>query len=113
MRPARRTSDVSGSLLSVEEVAFLSGTTVQVLSRITRLELVRPAKDEPELAFSPAVLPRLRKMLRVHRQLEVSWTSMALVLDLLDRVEELKTEVSRLRSSRRMGAGDGCAMPDA
>ena len=100
MKPAKQTPNGRKSLLTVEEVAFLAGTSTQVIRRITRLELLSPAEREPEPRFPPAVLSRVRKMLRMHRELDVSWTSMELVLDLLDRVEKLRTEVERLRGSR-------------
>lgn len=91
MRSKYTTGNRDETFLTVREVAFLSGTKPQVISRITRLDLLRPAVDDPEPRFPPSVVPRVRRMLRIHRQLEVGWTSMALVLDLLDRIEELKT----------------------
>ena len=103
MGPEKQPSDAPRALLSVEEVAFLSGTTTQVIRRITRLELLKPVRREPEPRFSPAALARVRRLLRMHRELDVSWTSMELVLDLLERVEELRTEVDSLRRSLHGG----------
>ena len=113
MRPRRQSSGRRGALLSVEEVAFLTGTNAQVIRRITRLELLRPARSEPEPRFEPAVLVRVRRMLRMHRQLDVSWTSMALVLELLDRVEDLRSEVNRLRTPHHCGRANSRPAPDA
>ena len=107
MKQAKQTPSVRQSLLTVEEVAFITGTTTQVVRRITRLELLTPARREPEPRFPPAALSRVRRLLRMHRELEVSWTSMELVLDLLERIEELRTEVDSLRRSLHGGGGTG------
>ena len=104
--PKEQPSDAEGALLTVEEVAFLTGTSTQVIRRVTRLELLKPARREPEPRFSPAALSRVRRLLRMHRELEVSWTSMELVLDLLERVEELRTEVDSLRRSLHGGGAE-------
>lgn len=85
------------ALLTVEELAFLSGTNVQVIKRITRLELIKPDPQDQALVFSPQALPRVHRLLRLHRQLEIGWTAMPLVLDLLDRIEALEDELARLR----------------
>jgi len=112
MKPKSHMPDTPSSLLSVEEVAFLTGTTVQIIRRITRLELVRPVRRTPEPCFPPAVLTRVRRMLRMHQQLEVSWSSMALVLDLLERVDKLQTEVQRLRGAQGVGRRQRDIPPD-
>jgi chaperone modulatory protein CbpM len=84
-------SETSGSsLLTVGEVAFLTGASPRLIARIIRLDLVHPAETRPEPRFPVSVVPRVRRMLRMHRQLEVGWTSMALVLELLDRIEKLE-----------------------
>lgn len=84
-----------GELLTVAELAHVVGIRRQVIERIVRLELIRPARVQPEPAFGLSIVPRVRKLVRLHYQLEVSWSSMELVLHLLDRIDELESRPRR------------------
>jgi hypothetical protein len=41
------------------------------------------------------MIPRLKKILRLHDKLGVSWTSMGLVMDLLDQIENLEKQIRK------------------
>ena len=86
--------------LTIHEVAFIVGTRERVIERLIMLELIQPAEIEPQPCFSPEILPRLRRLMRLHDQLGISWTSMELVLELMERVDDLET---RLRHSQQDG----------
>ena len=59
------------------------------------LGLLDPRGEGDEPTFGPEALPRVRRMLRLRRDLQVGWTSLGLVLDLLERVERLERELAR------------------
>ena len=41
-----------------------------------------------------SVIPRLRKIVRLHYDLGIGWNSIGIVLDLLSRIEELENNVA-------------------
>ncbi|MBU0715535.1 MAG: chaperone modulator CbpM [Verrucomicrobia bacterium] len=77
-------------LLSLAELACLAGATPQMISDLLEWDLVAPCERDPEPWFAMEILPQVRKAVRLHRDLGVSFCSMGLVLDLLERIEELE-----------------------
>ena len=80
----------SENYLTIHEVAFMIGTRKRIIERLISLELIQPTRVKPQPYFSPEILPRLRRLMRLHDQLGISWTSMGLVLELMEQVEQLK-----------------------
>ena len=78
--------------ITARELALMARTRTRTIERLVYLELVRPVKKEPELQFKSDVVPQIRRMLRLHVELGVGWTSMDVVLKLLDRVERLEQQ---------------------
>ncbi len=75
--------------MSAEQLAFVAGTNMRVIRRLVSLEVVEPVQDE-DLVFPPETVERLRKALRLHHDLQVGWSAVPLVMDLLDRIEQLE-----------------------
>jgi chaperone modulatory protein CbpM len=62
--------------------------------------VLEPSGAEPrEWRFGAEALPRARRALRLQRDLELDVSALALVLDLLDRVEDLESRLRRLGRS--------------
>ena len=91
MRSKKDKPDSLECLLTIRELAFLAGTTPRVIERLVSFEIIGPARSEPEPCFATDVLAHVRKAVRMHEQLGVSWSSMGLVLDLLHRIETLES----------------------
>jgi hypothetical protein len=54
----------------------------------------------PEVSrFSAAAAARLRRMLRLHRDLGVTLVGAAIVVDLLERLDRVERELARARAS--------------
>jgi hypothetical protein len=93
-----------GELLSREEwvnlaeLAGLVGFPRELIAEIHRLELIEPCVEHGEPCFHVSSLPRVRKILRLYCDLNVSLSSMPLVLDLLERIEVLEHQLDRLIS---------------
>ena len=88
-RPAEESAP-SRDLLSLAELAWLAGATPEMIGDLLEWDLVMPRERDPEPWFAVEVLPQVRKAVRLHRDLGVSFCSMGLVLDLLERIEELE-----------------------
>ena len=92
-RPAEE-SVPSRDLLNLVELAWLAGATPQMISDLLEWDLIVPCERDPEPWFAVEVLPQVRKAVRLHRDLGVSFCSMGLVLDLLARIEELERHLA-------------------
>lgn len=82
--------------LSREELAAAAGISPAKLARLVHLGLVEPIAPEPR-SFTTATLARVKRMLRLHGDLEVDLVAAAIIADLLERLERMETELARLR----------------
>ncbi len=88
-------------LLTRDEVAARCGLHPALIERLVDLGLIDPAEGWPD-RFRPEVTLRIQRMQRLRRDLGVSYSSMALVLELLERIENLE---DRLRQFEAFGRG--------
>ena len=82
----------SDEILTLCELACLACTTRGVVEHLMRSGLIEPLQMDPEPCFPVTALGRLRRMRRLHLDLGVSWSSMAVVMELLDRSESLESD---------------------
>jgi len=82
--------------LSTEQLAAAVGVSQATLARLVRLAIVEPATPEGD-QFTAETAVRLRKMLRLHSDLGVDLYGIAIILDLLERLESLESELGRRR----------------
>ncbi len=92
---AGRSPDFREKRLTLREVAYLTGARERVIERMVSFDLVEPA--DREWQFPPEVVPYIRRLLRLHADLGISWSSMPMVLDLLERIEELERQLEGRR----------------
>jgi chaperone modulatory protein CbpM len=90
MRVSQRTE----LLLSAEQLAAAAGISPQRLARLVELGLVEPAAPGSS-QFNAASALRLRRMLRLHRDLGVNLVGAAIAVDLLERLRRLESELER------------------
>lgn len=89
-----------GSLVSLREVARLADMHPALVERLIALGLVEPAATTPEPLFDVATVLRLRRIVRLRRDLGINWVGIGVVLDLLAKIEVLEQEIARLRRSK-------------
>ena len=68
--------------------------------RLVRLGLLEPvARDAAggEWVFGPEVVPRIRRILRLRRDLGINYAGIGVVLELLARIEHLQRRVDERR----------------
>ncbi len=73
--------------VSAAEIAAAAGISLTRLERLVRLGLIEPHGPG---AFTAADLARLKRMLRLQRDLHVNMIGAAVIMDLLERLEVLK-----------------------
>jgi DNA-binding transcriptional MerR regulator len=86
----------SRTLLSAAELVAITGITPVMLGRLVRLGLVEPSAPGGT-EFAAACAPRLKRMLRLRVELGVNLAGASVIVDLLERLAGLETELSHLR----------------
>jgi len=92
-----RRPTVSGNLLDLMETARQACIHPELLQRMVDLGLIEPAQSSPQVLFSPEVVGTIGKAVRLRYQLGINWAAVGLVIDLLERIEALETEIDRLK----------------
>jgi chaperone modulatory protein CbpM len=82
--------------LSARELATAAGISPTRLMRLVALGLVEPVTPGVD-AFTAATAARLRRMVRLHVDLGVNFAGAAIIADLIQRLERLDAELTRLR----------------
>ena len=77
--------------LTLSMVAEAVGAPPTLLSRLIRLGLLETIAGEAgEVLLPTRAVIRVRRMQRLHRDLGVNFTGAAIILDMVERIEELK-----------------------
>lgn len=88
--------------LTLEVVAARVGLHPVLVARFVEFGLVEPAeRTGEELRFEATCLPRLEAIVRLRRDLGVNLPGVAVILDLLERLDGLQRELERLRDAGR------------
>ena len=89
---------ISRRLLRAEEICIDLGISQEVLELCLRWEVIEPPENEQgQLLFEQSTVERIRRALRLHHDLGINWPGVAIVLDLLERMERLERQVQASR----------------
>lgn len=84
--------------MSIHEFCQCAELPQESLLEIVEHGIVEPSGPSPEQwLFDAAALATARRALRLQRELQVEWAGVALALQLLDEMEQLRAENTRLR----------------
>ncbi len=84
--------------MSIHEFCQCAELPQESLLEIVEHGIVEPSGPSPEQwLFDAAALATARRALRLQRELQVEWAGVALALQLLDELEQLRAENTRLR----------------
>lgn len=81
--------------LELEEFARACGADAQFVRLLVDEGLLVPPVATPAWRFSGDELARVRRIRRLQRDFEANLASVAVMLDLLDEVERLRTQLRR------------------
>jgi chaperone modulatory protein CbpM len=81
-------------VVDLEELTRLCGISSELLVSMVGEGLLQPTGRVPrEWRFSGLQIHRARRALRLRRDLELDWSGIALALDLLDELEDLRARI--------------------
>lgn len=89
-------------LLSLESLAGVAEMPVELIQVFIEHGLIEPAsvQADTQLWFTASCVTRLRTIRRLRRDLGVNLPGIAVALDLLDRMQALRQELSAARMQR-------------
>jgi hypothetical protein len=83
--------------LTIEAVAAAAGTRPSLIERLVRIGILDVIQGgDKESLLSARTILQLRRMQRLRRDLRVNFIGAAIILDLVDQIEELKREISAI-----------------
>jgi DNA-binding transcriptional MerR regulator len=90
------------SLISLEEVARRCELHPDLVDQFRALGLIDPIHEAAEggWLFSPDILMRIRKIIRLRRDLGLNLLAVGVVLDLLERIEVLEARIRELERTK-------------
>ena len=81
--------------LELEAFAAACGTEAQFVRQLVDEGLLQPVVLQPAWRFGGEELTRVRRICRLQRDFEANLQSVAAMLDLIDEVERLRTQLQR------------------
>lgn len=86
------------SLLTLEDLANAAGLHPELVEKFVGYGLIEPsARAGSHPLFSASSVERLWRIQRLRRDLGVNLAGVAVILEMRERIEDLKREVERLR----------------
>lgn len=90
----------SRQLMTLKALASAANMHEEFVERLVSFGLLEPLdRQETALWFDCGEVLRLRKIRRLQNDLGINLAGIAVVLDLLERIEALQSELKRLRNS--------------
>jgi len=87
--------------LSLDSYARITGVHPELIRRLVALGLLEITRDaEGNLWFAPSQVREMATIQRLHLRLNLTYASLGLVMDLLDRISDLEESQRRSRSER-------------
>jgi DNA-binding transcriptional MerR regulator len=84
--------------LTIDELATAAGLSAARVERLVRVGLVDATGPGPS-PFTAATAARLRRMLRLRRDLGVNLGGAAIIVDLVEQLEALERELTHRRGA--------------
>jgi len=89
---------IEGELVTLDGLAARTGLHPTLIERFVEYGLIEPVERAgAHMLFDLDCVARVRKIERLRRHLGTNLASVALILDLLDRLSKLEQEIERLR----------------
>lgn len=102
-------SDDDGGTFTLREICERGHCHAEFVIKLVDYGIISPREEAPQAKqwqFDAAALGRLRKALRLQRDLKINLPGLAMSLELLDEVDEMRRELTRLNHQMRHLMGE-------
>ena len=93
----RQTVYRTRATLSLHDVATRCGLHPELVERFVALGIIEPVDDQDD-HFTPDATLRIQRLLRLRRDLGINYNAAALILELLERIDDLEARLQRYES---------------
>ena len=93
----RRVVHHTRATLSLHDVADQCGLHPELVERFVALGIVEPLEDHDH-HFTPDATLRIQRLLRLRRDLGINYNAAGLILELLERIDDLEVKLRRYES---------------
>lgn len=93
----QRTVHRTQATLSLQELAVQCGLHPELIKRLITLGIVEPVDDHDD-HFRPDAMLRIQRLLRLRRDLGINYQAAGLILELLERIDDLEARLQRYES---------------
>ncbi len=88
--------------MRIEEVCVAAGVSIRALIEIVDYGIVEPeGGSRRNWRFDPQAIALIKRAARIKHDLDIDWGGVALALDLLSEIDELRSENRMLRQRLR------------
>ncbi|MAO12601.1 MULTISPECIES: chaperone modulator CbpM [Marinobacter] len=97
-------TDAAGSTFTLREICERGDCHAEFVIKLVSYGIIAPVDDVPEARqwqFDVDALARLQKAMRLQRDLKLNLPGLAVSLDLLDEVQDMRREIARLNQQLR------------
>ena len=92
---------VPSSLVSFDEFIQLTASSEEVVNELLDLGWISPARSGSDnLLFNSAHIYKVRKLLRICKDFDIPTSAGTIIVDLLQRVDELEEQVKELNAAK-------------
>lgn len=102
-------TDTNGSTFTLREICERGDCHAEFVIKLVNYGVITPLQELSEVRqwqFDVAALQRLQKALRLQRDLKLNLPGLAMSLELLDEVQDMRREVNRLNQRIRQLMGE-------
>lgn len=102
-------TDDNGNIFTLREVCERGDCHAEFVIKLVNYGIISPVEDITEARewqFDVEALARLQKAMRLQRDLKLNLPGLAVSLDLIDEVNDMRREVARLNQRIRQLLGD-------
>jgi len=98
-RDDSRFSLIRGHFISLDELAGLTGVNRDLICHFIKLGILIPVAETPdtEILFRYNDILLLKKIVRLKTQLGLNYNGVGIVMELLEKINRLETELKQLR----------------
>lgn len=89
-------------LISAEEFCVHHHVEYSLINTLQQFGLVEVTAVEEHLYIPENQLPRLEQMLRLHNDLDINLEGIDAIINLLDRMKQMQSEIAWLRNRLRL-----------
>ena len=94
----RQTVYHTRATLSLYDVAAQCGLHPELVERFVALGIIEPVDDHDD-RFTPDATRRIQRLLRLRRDLGISYNAAGLILELLERIDDLEARLRRYEAA--------------